>query len=184
MRAVQFDRVEAQPLGITGGAGEGSDGIGHVGIAHGATVGLARHVNARRAFGFFLLGIAPVGQAADMPQLRRDQPALTVHGFDHLAPAIERGAKEMRHVGIIGSPGALHRGAFGDDQAHAAGRALAIIFSNIRARLAGRREAARHRRHHDAIGEGEALEGEGTEQGIVAHARFLAGPSAQRHLSI
>ena len=184
MRAVQFDRIEAQALRVASGTGEGGDGVGHIGVAHGVAIGLAGHVNAGRAFGFLTLGRAAVGQAADMPQLRRDQPALTVDGFDHLAPAIERGTKEMRHIGIIGGAGALHRGAFGDDQAHAAGGALAVIFGNIRAGLAGRREAARHWRHHDAIGEGEALERERAEEGIAAHARFLAGPGAPSHLSI
>ena len=90
--------------------------------------------------------------AADMPELEKDDAALGVHGIRHLAPACDLRLRIDAWCRRVAAAVREHRRGFGNQQA-AFGRTLAVIFGVERPR----RKAlalgphARQRRHRDAM---------------------------------
>ena len=168
MRAVQFDRVEAQPLRIRRRAGEGGDRIGDVFFRHGLAARLAGGEQARRALHLGIGGPAgvPLGRAG-MPDLRPHLPARIVHRVDHLFPSGERGVgMEEGNILFIARCRAVDHRPFGQDQPDAPFGAAAVIFGIGRAGDAIGRGGACHRRHDDAIVERQARMVERLKQDI------------------
>jgi hypothetical protein len=90
-----------------------------------------------------------------------------MHGVDDALPAIDRiFAMEKRDAGQIARRRTVDDGAFGQDQANAALGAATIIGGVSFARHAVWCKGARHRRHHEAIGQFERTKLEGAKQRI------------------
>jgi hypothetical protein len=177
VRAVQLDGVKAEALGVAGGAREGRDGVGDVGVAHPLAELLVRPRQARRAVIGPRRGPILTSRAhrADVPELRRHHAAGGVHLVDHRLPGGKFGlAMEARHVRIVqrGRPGRPR--ALGNDQADLALRATAVIGGDVVGGHAARRLRTGHRRHNHAVGKLQTLEAEGFEQSVGGHGRLQA----------
>lgn len=104
-----------------------------------------------------------VRDPADVPELGEDAPAGGVHRVGDLAPAGDLlGAVDARCPGVaLALPADL--GAFGNNQAGAG--ALAVVLGHQRGGdFATGGAGTGHRRHDDAIGEGQVAKGIGAEQ--------------------
>jgi hypothetical protein len=91
---------------------------------------------------------------ADMPKLKKDQPALGMHGIDHAAPSFHLRLRiDAGHAGIA-APRHGDRRRFRDQQTAGRG-ALAIIFRIERPRHETQSFGAHscQRRHHHAMAE-------------------------------
>lgn len=132
--AVDLHPIHADRLGVAGGLGEGGDDLLDVGLAHAvdqhlAVLGLLHRAVAGHA-GVRLHAQAP--NAADVPELRNDAPALGMHRLDHLLPAGQGVlAIEARHVRIAVGGLVADRCAFADDQADAGGGAPAVVLDDL-----------------------------------------------------
>ncbi len=155
VRAVNLERVEAERLGVGGRAGKGRHGVGDRLLAHRFADGLIRGVEPRRRVerARRKSGVARTN-AASMPDLRPHLAARFVNGSDHPAPATERLlAVEQRDVRHVARRRTADDRAFGQDQPDPACRPPPVVFGVLRARHALGRHVARHRRHHDAVGQ-------------------------------
>jgi hypothetical protein len=163
---VQFDAVEADALGVRGGFGKGADDVVQVTLGHRLTEALgAVEANTGGAHGGRVgVGcVALVADHADVPQLRHDRAACRVYVLGDLRPPRQRlFAVEPWHP--ITLPGGLVAdvGALGDDQANAGGGAAAVVRPHVVTGNAVGGEHARHRRHHDAVGDGQAVQRDGS----------------------
>jgi hypothetical protein len=168
VRAMQFDGVEAQALGVSGGPSEAVDGVGQILLAHGFAELLARRGQARGTVdrtGRFPVGHG-IAHGPDVPELGRDLAASVVDRIDHLAPAVERLAVEVRDPGVVDRGRAVDPRALRQDQADLVLRPAAVVLHHIRAGLVIGREGPRHRGHDDPVGELERLVGERAEEGV------------------
>ena len=138
MGTMDFDGVEAKPLGIRRGLAEGGDRVDDIRLAHLDAAGLAwrdetgRPLERRRR--------QPTRRMrphhAHVPDLRRHGAPGCMDFVDHALPAGERlFAMEVRHVGVVRGGGPTHDGPLGNDQADLAG-ASPVIRRNL-----GRRHA-------------------------------------------
>jgi hypothetical protein len=172
--AVDLDGVEADFLRRAGRAAEGGDGVGDVLVGHGLVLRLAGAGHARGAVDLAqrlpLSALTP--GRADVPDLGRDQATDGVDLVHHLAPFRQGLAVEDRNSRVVAGRRTLDHRALGDDQAHPALGAAAVVTGHALGRDAARREGPGHRRHDDAIGQRQPLDGEGTEQGVDGHGRF------------
>ena len=168
VRAVDLGHVEAEPPRIGSGAGEGGDGVGDVFLAHRHAVRIVRAVDARRAFHRHRRRPAAVAAGgAGMPQLRAHAAAGSMHRLDHPLPAGQRGLPvEERDVRLVARGRTVDHRPLGQDQADAVLGAAAVVRGHVLARHASGREAARHRRHHDAVGQRQRLVAERAEQDV------------------
>ena len=176
--AVDLHPVHADRLGVAGGLGEGGDDVLDVGLAHAvdqhlAVLGLLHRAVAGHA-GVRLHAQAP--NAADVPELRNDAPALGMHRVDHLLPAGQGVlAIEARHVRIAVGGLVADRCAFADDQA---GRgALGVVLDDLGVGYAAGGKVAGHRCHHHTGGQFQGAEAERLEQGFYGgtHGRTPEG---------
>ena len=101
--------------------------------------------------------------AADMPELQEDPPALGVHGVGDLAPAVDlRLGVDAGRV-LIALALLRDLGGLGDEQAGR--RALAVVRGGeIAGHQPGAGAVARQRRHHGPVGNVIATEPVGLEQ--------------------
>ena len=138
MGAVEFDGVEAQPLGVRRGLAEGGNGVDNIRLAHGDAAGLAwrdktaRPLERRRR--------QPTRRMrphhAHVPELRRHGAPGRMDFVDYALPARERSFPvEVRHVGVVRGGGPTHDCPLGNDQADIPG-ASPVIRRNL-----GRRHA-------------------------------------------
>src|ERR1700734_3431095 len=94
-----------------------------------------------------------------MPELRKYLAAGCVDLLGNAPPSLESIASiEARDIRIEPGDGMIHIRSLGDDERDAAFRATTIICGYVGAWNASGRMRARHRGHHDAVGEGESLE--------------------------
>ncbi len=160
--AVELDSVEADALGGRGGLGEGADDVVQVAPGHRPARALgAVDADAGGAHGGGVgVGRLPLpAHHADVPQLRDDRAARRVHGLGDLRPPRQLFlAVEARHA--IALPGRLVAdvGPLRDDQAHAGGGTAGVVRPHVLAGNTAGREHAGHRRHHDAVRDGEAVQ--------------------------
>ena len=176
MGAMQLNGLEAQPLGVGGGPGEGVDGVGHGLLAHALAELLA---GARQARGAVIAALGlpfRVARAhrAHVPELGGDGAALGVHLVGHPLPAGQLLlAVEARDVAVVQRGGAVHARALCDDQTHLAGGPAAIVLGHLLGHHAVGREGPGHGGHDQAVLQVEALEGPGLEEGFCGHGRRL-----------
>lgn len=170
MGAVQFDAVEADALGGCGSFDESADDIVQVAPGHRFAGALgAVHADAGRADGGGVgVGrIALLAHHADVPQLRDDRAARRVDCLGDLRPSRQLLLTvEPRHTVTL--PGRLVAdvGPFGDDQAHTRGGATGVVRPHVLTGHAARGEHARHRRHHDAVRDSQAVQRDGPGQDL------------------
>ena len=166
MGAVQFDRIEAEFARIRRRPAEGVDHALDVLLRHRFGNFFTRFKETRgpgaRQFG--ARRIARVAHRADVPELRRNEPACVVHFLDNALPAFQRLAVKGRHVFRHGGDRIGNGRAFGDDEARAPFRPAAVIGGNIFARCLARRELACHGRHGDTVRNRQAVKGERAEK--------------------
>lgn len=161
MGAVDLHTVEADALGGGRGLGERADdgvdvGLGHGGRALGA--GDAQAGGAVRG-GVRVGGLALVADRADVPQLRHDRAARRVHRLGHLRPARQLLlAVEARDAVALPGRVVADVRALGDDQTDTGGGATGVVRRHVLAGDATRGEHARHRRHHNAVRDGQAVD--------------------------
>lgn len=165
MRAVQLDTVEADALRGGGRLGEGADDVVQVLPGH-------------RPAGGLLLADAQTGGAdggglgegrpalladhADVPELRHDRAARRVHRLGDLRPARELLlAVEPGDAVAESGRGVADVGALGHDQPDARGGPARVVREHVLAGDAARGEHAGHRRHRDAVGDGQAVQRDG-----------------------
>nr|ARO44659.1 oxidoreductase [Streptomyces sp.] len=167
--AVDLHTVEAECLGRSRGRRIGGDHVVDVGLGH--RVARARAVQGDTG-GTDRRGprhgrIAGGAVHADMPQLRHDPTALPVDRLGHRGPAGQRlVAVEVRYPGAGARRVMTDVGALGEDQADAAGGPPGVVPRHVLARHPAGGELARHRSHHDTVGQGETTQGEGTDQDV------------------
>jgi len=95
------------------------------------------------------------------------RPPSRVDPIDHPLPARQRGlAVEERNAGVVAGGRPVDHRALGEDQPDVALGAAPVIGRDVVARHAFRREGAGHRRHDDAVLQGERFHAEGLEQGV------------------
>ena len=172
--AVDFDPVETRPLGVFGPLAIGFDNardlVGFKGA--GRFVFLFRPDkadSARRLDGAwgdrqFSIQEQRVGNAPDVPQLQKDQPACVVDGLGHQLPAFDlRVVPDARRVGIAYAHRG-HAGGFGQDQPGTG--TLRVIFRHHGVRNSvGTGAGTGQRRHDDAVSKGQGSNGKGVEKG-------------------
>ncbi|MNL11193.1 hypothetical protein D3C87_1320200 [compost metagenome] len=179
---VQGDAVEADVHGVARCAGEGCDHGLDLGGGHGlgrrphridvvvAIGGMARLAPMARGPGADQVGSQGprrITQRPLMPQLGEDAPARRVDLRDDAPPPGQGGlAVHMGNGGIIDGGGVVHPDPLGDDQPGAALGATAVVGGHVLARNAARREVSRHRRHDDAVGQGQAADRQRREQDV------------------
>ncbi len=168
MGAVQLHAVEADPLGGSGGLGEGADDVVQVALGHrlaGHLVGADAQPGGADGGGVGVGRLALLADHADVPQLRHDGAARRVHVGGDLRPARELLLAVEARDGVA-LPGRVVAdvGALGDDQADAGGRAAGVVRGHVRAGDPVRGERARHGRHRDAVRDGQAVQGDGPGQ--------------------
>ena len=177
MGAVDFHAVKTGGNGIGGGLTEvvhhtGDFGgfqrarYGAVHVALADDVGLGLGGDGRGGHGRLLVGLeGVVRHAAGVPELHEDLAALGVHGVGHLLPGGDLcGRVDAGGIGVALGGGRDLRG-LGNDQAHAS--ALAVVLDHHVGgfqRIVG--AAAREWRHGHAVGDFDAAQLEGLEQGV------------------
>lgn len=120
----------------------------------------AKHFRACRQIG-------NVGHASAMHQLQKNLAALFMHGRRHSLPRIPLSRVIKSGNTRIAQAVGTRRGAFGNDQTGC--RMLAVVCRHQRnGRMAGRRPAAGHGCHHDAIGKFQDARGVSVEK----HGKF------------
>lgn len=170
MGAVEFDAVEADALGGHRGLDERVDDVVQVLLRHLlAGTGGAVQAQAGRADGrgVGVRGLPGLPHHADVPQLRHDLPAGRVHGLGDLRPprelllAVETGDAVVLTGRVVADVRAL-----GDDQADARCRAPGVVRGHVLAGDPAGRERARHRRHHDPVRHGQAVQLDGAGEDL------------------
>ena len=169
MRAVKFDRIAADPLGIDRAARERGDHLVDIGGGHHAP---ARNVWADEARGAFerrMRRIRPVEilATAHVPELRDERTARVVDISSGARPSRKAFlAVESRHRIRRNCAWPIDRDALCDDGCNPAFDTAAIVIRRFLRENAARREIARHRRHQEAIGKVQRLAVEWREERI------------------
>jgi hypothetical protein len=175
VRTMNFDAVEPCLFRVLGAVTIGLDDVRKLLGLQGARRDIRplrtqqAHVSFRRdrarGNGKGTVVINGIGDAPDVPELKEDSPACSVHALDDRAPALDLlVGPDAGGVRITDARG-RDRGRLGKDEA--GGRALHIIVAHQRVRNAARtgRSVARQRRHEDAVGNFQIANLEGVEQG-------------------
>ena len=169
---VQLDAVEPRVDGAAGGVDELRDDAGQLVGLEGARLDEVLHAVGREDLAGGpdrgrpdrrQAGDRRVADAAGVHELRDDRAAARVHGVGDQAPARDLlvGVQARRARVALADRGGLR--ALGDDQPGAG--ALGVVLGVQRGRdAAGAGAVARHRRHHEAVGELELAEAVGGEQ--------------------
>src|SRR5471030_1995186 len=128
-----------------------------------------------------------IAVAARVQDLHQDLASLLVHGagdapvVEYVALEIERPAERQQ------PPGAVGRNAAGDDQTHAAARALAIERGQLAVVVEAVFEAGVHGAHDDAVTQRREAEVEGRQQmriGLSAHYDYFGGRDNVPHYNL
>tara|TARA_R110000787_G_scaffold58117_8_gene132435 strand:- start:2769 stop:3098 length:330 start_codon:yes stop_codon:yes gene_type:complete len=106
-----------------------------------------------------------------VPQLRHDRRTLGVHSIYNLLPGWHRRTEHRWHRLIMNAASKRNRHPLGDNQAHAMRRSLCVIPDDVLRWDPLRREATRHRRHHDTIAQFEISQLERLKQTVDVLAR-------------
>ncbi len=173
--AMQFDTVEAGPAriqrGLTVFGHHRADFVRgqfarHVVRLHAGVVGEDFAGGADRRRRHRLDALALDVAAADptrVHDLQHDASAARMHGLGDLAPAVDLRRRGDARLAAIGLPGGTRPGAFGDDQA--GGGALGVVrHHQLAGHAPGVGAVARHRRHHDAVGQLELAQPQRAEK--------------------
>ena len=176
---VHLDAIEAGGSGVRGAFAVLRDDAGKlgglerprrdVGLHAVERPRLARRRDRRRRHWQGAIGLQRgMRNSPDMPKLQKNPPAGRMHCVSDELPAGDlRGAVDARRARIA-EPLGRYLARLGDDQPGA--RALRIIGRvQRRRRIARAGPIARHRRHHQAVGEGEGAEVEGRKKIHVIH---------------
>ncbi len=165
MGSVQFDAVEADALRGGGRVGEGGDDVVQVLPGHrpaGGLVGADAQSGGADGGGVREGRAALLADHADVPELRHDRAARRVHRLGDLRPARQLLlAVEAGHPVAVTGRGVADVRALGDDQADARGGTAGVVRHDVLAGDAARGELPGHRRHDDAVGDGQAVQGDG-----------------------
>ena len=100
---------------------------------------------------------------AHVPELREDEPAGGVDFTHHMAPGGNRLTVQHRHAVLVHAAGTYGRWvvnahALGDDQPDIGGGAAAVVGGDILTGDAAGGEITGHRRHDEAVAQGERAE--------------------------
>ncbi len=152
------------------GVGERADDVVKVGAGHrlaGPLGAVDADAGGADGGGVGIRCLALLAHHAYVPQLGHDRAARLVHGRGDLRPPRQLVlAVEPRHP--VALPGGLVTdvGALGDDQAHTRGGPAAVVRLHVLAGHAAGGEHPRHRRHRDAVGDGQAVQLDGPGQDL------------------
>ena len=172
---MDLDAIEAGFLGEAGAPDVFGDDAGDLFDVQGArddVVGhllagpdLALRLDSRRGDGQFAIRlVVRVRDAADVPELQEDAPALGVHGGSDLLPAGDLFVGvDARGIRVAMAAG-RDRGGLGDDQAGAG--ALGVLFGHqVRRDVGPFGTATRQRSHQDAVRQREGTDFERRKEG-------------------
>ncbi|MNZ54019.1 hypothetical protein D3C78_719100 [compost metagenome] len=114
-----------------------------------------------------------------MPELRNNPAAFGMHGFDDVFPA-GQGVFTMktRHVGVTVGGLVADGGAFGDDQAHAAGGAATVVLDDLGMRHTTGAKSTSHWRHDHTAWQREGTQLDRGEQCGGGHAALQRSRNA------
>src|ERR1051326_8141008 len=98
-----------------------------------------------------------------VPELEEHAASGTVHRVKAFFPGAHGGVVDAAEDGSAGGRRMIDGAGFGDDEPDAAFDALAVIFGEARLRNSAIAPLPLHARHHKAVGQSEAVDGEWSE---------------------